>query len=93
MRGEEGKGPKGIAQVQVPNKDKQLQSPYLKTFYGASLVGRYDNPILFVIPARHATLAGGIDSKESIPGPLKRLQIRALNPPLATAVPDPLTVL
>ncbi len=71
--GGEREGTKGIAQVQVPPKDKQLQSPYLKTFFGAqesisSLVGRYDNPIIFGIPARHATLAGGIDSSESIPG-------------------------
>jgi hypothetical protein len=32
---------------------------------------------LFVAPARHATQAGGIESSESIPGLLKRLQIRA----------------
>jgi hypothetical protein len=29
-----------------------------------------------IIPARQTTLAGGIDSLESIPGLLKRLQIR-----------------
>ncbi len=33
---------------------------------------------LFVVLARHSTLAGGIDSSESIPGLLKCLQIRAL---------------
>ncbi len=32
---------------------------------------------LFVVPARQAAQAGGIDSSESIPGLLKRLQIRA----------------
>ncbi len=31
----------------------------------------------FDVPARKDTLAGGIDSLESIPGLLKRLQIRA----------------
>jgi hypothetical protein len=31
-----------------------------------------------VVPCRQATLAGGIDSLKSIPGLLKRLQIRAL---------------
>ncbi len=33
---------------------------------------------LFDVPARQATQAGGIDSRKSIPGLLKRLQIRAL---------------
>ncbi len=33
---------------------------------------------LFFVPARQATLAGGIDSSESMPGLLKRLQRRAL---------------
>jgi hypothetical protein len=33
---------------------------------------------LFDVPARQATKAGGIDSLESIPGLLRRLQIRAL---------------
>ncbi len=32
---------------------------------------------LLVVPARQVTKAGGIDSSESIPGLLKRLQIRA----------------
>jgi hypothetical protein len=32
---------------------------------------------IFVVPARQATLAGGIDSSQSIPGLLKRLQIWA----------------
>ncbi len=34
---------------------------------------------LFVVPALQATKAGAIDSSESIPGPHKRLQIRALS--------------
>ncbi len=33
---------------------------------------------LFDVPARLITLAGGIDSLESSPGLLKRLQIRTL---------------
>jgi hypothetical protein len=41
-----------------------------------SLAGWYDNPILRTGPLQ-ATQAGGIDSLESIPGILKRLQIRA----------------
>jgi hypothetical protein len=64
------------------------QSPNLKTFKEprdrfqgidsdslCSLAARYDNNI-FVL-ARQAAKAGGIDTSESIPGPLKRLQIRA----------------
>ncbi len=39
---------------------------------------------LFVVPAGQATLAGEIDTLESIPGLLKRLQIRALDIPLYT---------
>jgi hypothetical protein len=34
---------------------------------------------LFVVPARQASWAGGIESSESIPGLLKHLQIRALD--------------
>jgi hypothetical protein len=40
------------------------------------LAGQYGNP--FLLPARHATQAGEIESSESIPRLLKRLQIWAL---------------
>jgi hypothetical protein len=40
---------------------------------------RTDTITLFVIPAGKAIFSGGIDSLESIPGLLKRLQIRALS--------------
>ncbi len=40
-----------------------------------SLASRYDNPI---VELAKATYAGVIDSSESIPGLLQRLQIRAL---------------
>ncbi len=39
---------------------------------------RTDATTLFVVPARQATSAGGIDSLESIPGLHKSLPIRAL---------------
>jgi hypothetical protein len=39
--------------------------------------GRASIATLFDVPARKDTSAGGIDSLESIPGLLKRLQIRA----------------
>jgi hypothetical protein len=53
-----------------------------------SLAGRYDNhiPTRFLAPIdcvkilAQATKAGGLDSLGSIPGLLKRLQIRALYP-------------
>ncbi len=38
----------------------------------------YNNAPLFFVPARQATLAGGIDSFELIPGLHKNLKIRAL---------------
>jgi hypothetical protein len=41
-------------------------------------VWRAGTTTLFAVPARQATLAGGIDSLEAIPGLPKRLQIRAL---------------
>ncbi len=39
--------------------------------------GQAGTTTLLVVPARQVTLAGRIDSSESIPGLLKRLQIRA----------------
>ncbi len=42
---------------------------------------------LFVAPGRHATQAGGIESSESIPSLLKRLQIRALHISASTLLP------
>ncbi len=52
---------------------KRLRSPETesKEWIGARLYK-------IVVPVRQASLAGGIDSLESMPGLLKRLQIRAL---------------
>ncbi len=70
-----GKSPLNRCQTYHP-VGLAIQSPYLETFHGApktipSLDGRYDNPI--VVPACQA---GGVESSESIPGLLKRLQIK-----------------
>ncbi len=42
---------------------------------------------LFVVPTSHATQDGGIDTLKSIPGLLKRLQIRAQSSPFGTGSP------
>ncbi len=60
---------------------KRLRSPGIDSkeqippAYVAQRAGRIN---MVVVPARYTTQTGGIDSLESIPGPHKRLKIRAL---------------
>jgi hypothetical protein len=62
------RGPAG-ARICIPLKEPRNRFP----------AWRAGTSTLFVVPARHATQADGIDSSESIPGLFKRLQRRALN--------------
>ncbi len=55
-----------------------LRSPGIDSASLCSLAGWYDNPICFTGPLCCSTYIGGLDSLESIPELLKRLQIRAL---------------
>jgi hypothetical protein len=58
---------------------KRLRSPQIDSASLCSLEVRYDNPICRTgRPGYTVTKAGGIDASESIPGLLKRLQIRDL---------------
>jgi hypothetical protein len=59
-----------------------LRSPGIDSRPGGS-----HSTTLFVVPDRQATLAGGVYPSESIPGLLKRLQIRSLDIFIRTGVP------